>query len=420
VTRSHAAIAAIAAIALATALVAAPSASAAEPLFTGDGTPLAAPQLAAAGEVAVAAWSEAEGGQVWTAVRRAGAWSSPTALPVTAPAYVWDVAVDGRGTALVAVVERPGAARARIRVFAAGANGAWTASPQLAPAAARFVRGVTLAAAADGTVVVAFERYDPPNGRSVVMAATRAPGAAWRPAVAVGRPGPADEYGLDPDGAAGTRGRAVVVWSDRGGPIVAAARSAGGRWGDATKLAAHGYGPRVALAPDGRGLATWASTDFRGQRITVRARTAAGSWGPPRTVPGPRGSSGGGPALAVGAGGRALLAVGRGEGSTLAVHVATRGRRGAFTALRRLPQPMVFPSPVVPAPAVDALTASAGVAWVAGNRVRLVSRRPGGSWSAVRSLGPTSRAPSLAAAGGRLLVGWVESGDRIVVREVRP
>jgi hypothetical protein len=412
---------ALAAAALAALVAAAPAPAATEQLFAGDGTALGPPHLAAAGKVAVAAWDEADPGAVRAAIRRAGDWGRPAVLPARGPAVAWDAAVDGRGTAMVAVVERITAAHPGLRVFTAGAGGAWTASPQLAPAGARYLRGVTLSAAADGTAVVAFERYDPPRGRSVVMAAVKAPGGRWRPAVEIGRPVAAYEYGLDPDAAAGTRGRAVVVWSDRGAGIVAAARSATGRWGAPAELAARGYGPRVGMAGDGRALAAWAATDQAAitQRIEVRERAPGGRWGPARRVSGHSGTSAGDPVLAVAARGHAVLAVPRGEGTSLAVHVATRPPRGRFDALRRMPVPMPVPPPPELAAAIDATGAIAGVAWRAGDRVRYVSRRPGRAWSRVRSLGAASRPPALAAAGGRLLVAWVRNGDEVAVREVR-
>ncbi|MDX6554419.1 MAG: hypothetical protein QOD86_614 [Miltoncostaeaceae bacterium] len=412
---------ALAATALAALVAAAPAAAATEQLFAGDGTPLGPPHLAAAGRIAVAAWDETDPGTVRAVIRRAGDWGRPATLPVQAPAVVWDVAVDGRGIAMVAVVERITSAHPGLRVFSAGANGRWTPSTQLAPSGVTYLRGVTLATAADGTAVVAFERYDPPNGHSVVMAASRAPGAPWQRAVEVGRPGAAYEYGLDPDAAAGTRGRAVVVWSDRGSGILASSRSAAGTWSAPVELAGRGYGPKVAMATDGRALAAWATTDQSAitQRIDVRERAAGGRWAPVRRVTGPSGTSAGDPVLAMGARGQALLAVPRGEGTSLAVHVATRLTSGPFDALRRLPVPMAVPPPPALSPAVDAAGAIAGVAWRAGDRVRYVSRRPGAAWSPVRSLGAASQPPALAAAGGRLLVAWVRNGDEIAVREVR-
>jgi hypothetical protein len=406
--------------AFAAAFVVAPGARAAEPLFAGDGTRLSPPHIAAAEDVAVTAWGEAGGGAIRAAIRRAGAWGTSTALPVRAPAVIWDVAVDRRGTALVAVTEGLPFARPGVRVFAAGSNGAWTASPRLAPTGARVIRGLTLAAAPDGTVVVAFERYDPPNGRSLVMAAVRTPAGEWTVARGLHRPEPAYEYGLNPEVAAGPGGRVLVTWSDRGSELLAASRGPGGRWTAPRPLAPSGYASQVGFAPDGSLLALWSAAGSRGlgQVNRVRERSPAGHWGPPTIAFIPGGNGGLGARLVVGPGGHAAIAALPTDGSMLTIHAATRPPGGALTPFRRLTRPMRIPPLVIPALAVDEV-GNAGLAWASGGRVRLAVHRAAGGWTPTRAIGAAFRPPALAAIRGRMLVAWVRNGDEIVVREVR-
>lgn len=408
-------------VALVAAAASAPAGLGAEPLFTGDGTRLAAPHLAAAGRVAVAAWGEAEPGAVRAAVRRAGVWGPPTVVAAGRPGVVADVAVDAAGAPLVAVLGLSAEDAPRLRVYAAGADGTWTASPQLAPAGARFLRDVTLAAGPDGTVAVAFERYDPPNGRSLVMAAVRTPPGAWTVARGLHRPRAAYEYGPGPEVAAGPGGRVLVTWSDRGRELLAASRGPGGRWTAPRPLAPSGYASQVGFGPDGTSLAVWGATGSRGlgQVIRVRERSPAGRWGPPATAFIPAGNGGLGPRLAVGPAGHAAIAALPTDGSILSVHAATWSPGGALTPFRRLSRPMRMPPLIRPALAVDEV-GNAGVAWASGGRVRLAVHRAAGGWTPTREIGAAFRPPALAAARGRMLVAWVRNGDEIVVRGVRP
>ena len=249
------------------------------------------PQVAvdAAGD-AVAVWDFYDGATwiVQAATRPAGgAWHAPVDVSAPGPdAGRAQVAIGPSGDA-IAVWRRFDGANRIVQAAARPAGGAWHAPVDLS-APGRNADYARVAVGAGGLAYAVWVS-DNADGTSVVQAAARSGGGAWRAPVDLSSPGRV--YEDPPEVAVDAAGDAVAVWgwraqSGTGNEVVqAAARSALAVtrfWQAPVTLSAPGhYGdfPRVAMNPAGVAYAVW--RDVNTGIVQASARAGGGAWQPP-------------------------------------------------------------------------------------------------------------------------------------------
>jgi hypothetical protein len=173
-----------------------------------------------------------------------------------------------------------------------------------------------------------------------IKAASRTPQGTWGPAESLSVPGQDSGY---LDVAIDSAGRAVAVWTKlQNFPsdyvIEAATRSPDGQWGLPTKLSEPGnnaWGPKLAVDPSGRVIATWYRWNEDGDTIVqVTEREPGGAWSEPEDL-----SSAGArsyfPVVAASAG-RAVVAW---ERDDEVVEAAIRGAGGTWEAPLEIAEP---------------------------------------------------------------------------------
>jgi PKD domain len=294
---------------------------------------------------------------------------------------------------------------------------------------------VQLASAADGSVYAAWmDRPDGQYGPVQIRVARHAPGASWFAESVAAAPTGAGAPAI----AAGEDGTVALVWSrkDNGTKKVEAAfRDAGtGTWSAPVQVGV-GFGPSVAVAPDGEVLVAWTrpagddSTDgsiANGIAVASRAPGAA-AFGAPSDL------FTGGDTLdahaAFGPDGTATVVWDSRSyvfpGSVEQVSVATRSAGAhAFGPAEALSPPGA--SVDSPRLAVGA-DGTRAVAWNDGNLgspiVALAIGKPGRAWKRSPDLGGTagSRAPAVAVTStGTTLAAWLSPSESKVLSTVVP
>jgi hypothetical protein len=194
-----------------------------------------------------------------------GAWETGP-VPVTGADWSGHpvVTVDGAGDATVVFSRALDRAGEPLWVRRRDHGGAWSAPTLLS----RNGSAQTVAAAPDGTVVVAFSR-----GLRTVQARVRPPGGPWAGVETLSSPDAgADELQLALDGS----GDASVLWTRSEGAVELVQRPAGGAWTAPTRLAGRrdgGFGARLDLNAAGDALAVWGTWGLWG-----RYAPAGGGW----------------------------------------------------------------------------------------------------------------------------------------------
>lgn len=356
------------------------------------------------------AWRAASGA-TWAASATAGVWSPPSAVSPRSLAGL----ASGGGSTLVATADVTGNFAFEVRE--AGAAGAWTVIPGLEGRTAR--EGLALALNARGEALVAWVERIGSGDLSRVFVAWRRPGQAWS---APKRLGGRYSFG---EGDGGVRaalddsGRGTVVWSPRG-RRTAAVGVVFGRWAAPRR---YGTGSAKVVAAGNRTLVTWVAPD----QHAIRAATmGAFRLAPPRTVlTVPAGIFIADVYPAVAADGSAVVAYTpqrvRRTGTTVRRAAITRTPAGAWSR----PVPLSAAAPLgFGLPWTTSSVAGDGaltVAWRRAGRVEARTGRIGQPWGPVIQLGTGSSAalPLAApspAAGARIT--WVDRSGAVQVADL--
>jgi hypothetical protein len=261
--------------------------------LSAPGADAGGPQVATApGGATIVVWARFNGA-TWTAQaasRAAGAsgWSGPVNVSNGADdALNPQVVVAADGTSTVIWIGVNGASRVVEAATRRRGSAAWSAPVTLSPPG-HDAADARLAAAADGSVTVVWDRSDGAN--TLIGVATRPAGAVtWRPAVTISTPG-ADA--LFPQVAAAPDGSTTVVWQRFDGAnevIEAATRPAKTTtWSAPTTLSATGQNagnPQVSVAAAGATIVAWQRFDAANDVIQAAARgTSTAAWSAPVTL----------------------------------------------------------------------------------------------------------------------------------------
>lgn len=340
-----------------------------------------------------------------------GAWRSPTGgwgTPVTVaqiPSYrSSDLAVTTDGRALAVWTISDGGASVQ---WSTSTGGAWSSGATLAPALALGALDVEVVAGPGGTAIAVWtERL---SGGEAVRAA-RWDGSAWSAADTL----TSDGSSLYPARAAlGPGGVATVVYGEEiGGVQTIRSRSwDGSSWSPAVTVSdpsRDAFEPAVAATTGGDAVAVWSARAPGGDDRIEAASGRAGSWTAPTTVWSDSAESGA-VELAAGPDGSVSAVWRTADGSDRTVATAT------WASGWSAPAEVAGAEAVVGRPEI-AVGADGTVAIVAalesatGDRVDLVIRRPGGSWSPpqpVSSIGTFVSQPRVAVAPtGRVVMTW--------------
>lgn len=234
------------------------------------------------------------------------------------------------------------------------------------------------------------------QGHYLIQASTKAPGGTWEPPVEIS---PSGKESREPQVAMNDSGQAIAVWAQRTerATIMAASRTAQGSWGPAEELTAPGGDSGeldVAIDPDGYAVAIWTKlqnfpSDYL---IEAAARSPAGQWEPavPLTE---LGQNAWGPKLAITPSGRAIATWYRwnGEGDTI-VQAAEKEPGSAWGE----PENLSAPGAKAFAPEVGIGAGRAVVIWQRDEVVEASVKDGGGAWHASDKIsGPESREPEI-------------------------
>jgi hypothetical protein len=261
-------------------------------------------------------------------------WARPVVLAARG-ASGFAAEIDGDGDAVAVWAEGRGDAW-RIRQTERPLGGEWTQPGDLVPPVPW--RGIApcIAVNARGDVIAAWMLWY--RQKSVVQGAYRRKGQAWSPVQTLSRVANgvfAPAAGID------QRGGAVVVWDVHPRAQQTAILTPAGRWGGPTTILRRPVfsSPILAVAPDGRALATWVAPQGRGQSrvpIVTIEKPPGRTWGTPRVIARVRGSIGN-LGLSLGNAGRAAVVwVRRSPGTPIeAVRRTTSGRWTSPVTLSR-------------------------------------------------------------------------------------
>lgn len=358
---------------------------------------------------------------------RVMAATRPPGGPRSDPAPLSAAAAGASAPALA--VAPSGAALAAWRAAGAGdvvqaaarAPGGPFAAPVDLSAAGAFAPEVALAP--DGGAAVAWLRFDGDAGAIVAEMARRPPGGAFTAPGPVSAPG-GDVLALTV--AAAPDGRVAVAWNQSEGRdtvVRAAVGTLSGGLADPVTLSAPGEGAhdaRVALTPAGTALVAWAGSDGGHARVRL-AEVAAGVAHAPATLSAP-GADATDPRLAVDADGTAVVAWRRGADGAARVQATVRPPGGPAQAAADLSAPGA--GAAEPAIAVDG-AGRAAVAWRRAEgtdpRVQVAVRDPGRAFAGavdVSTRGTVVDDPGVAldGAGNGVVVWRRASGDDDVVQ----
>jgi len=251
------------------------------------------------------------------------------------------------------------------------------------------------------------------QGHYLIQASTKAPGGTWESPVEIS---PSGKESREPQVAMNDSGQAIAVWAQRTerATIMAASRTTQGSWGPAEELAAPGEDSGdldVAIDPDGYAVAIWTKLQNFPSDYLIEAatRSPAGQWGP--AVPlSELGQNAWGPKLAITPSGRAIATWYRwnGEGDTI-VQVAEREPGSAWSE----PENLSAPGAKAFAPEVGIGAGRAVVIWQRDEVVEASVKDGGGAWQASDKIsGPESREPEIGMdSQGNALAIWSSSPE---------
>jgi hypothetical protein len=211
------------------------------------------------------------------------------------------VAVNARGDAVAIWGPELAGLRGGIRMAFRPAAGEFTPSFAFEPAGDRIVYGgYDVGLADDGTATVVWRAFD---GKSKVMAATRAPDETFGPAQTLSAPEEDTQYF---DLAVNGPGGALVTWASPAGLLISE-RPPGGAFGAPFAATEPGEGTAYArtlrLKDDGAAMITWVSgkpyrlraairrSGGEFERITIENEGAGGSYGDAAAALGPHGDA---------------------------------------------------------------------------------------------------------------------------------
>jgi hypothetical protein len=246
------------------------------------------------------------------------------------------------------------------------------------------------------------------QGHYLIQASTKAPGGTWEPPVEIS---PSGKESREPQVAMNDSGQAIAVWAQRTerATIMAASRTAQGGWGPAEELAAPGGDSGdldVAIDPDGYAVAIWTKLQNFPSDYLIEAatRSPAGQWG--SAVPlSELGQNAWGPKLAITPSGRAIATWYRwnGEGDTI-VQVAEKEPGSAWSE----PENLSAPGAKAFAPDVGIGAGRAVVIWQRDEVVEASVKEGNGAWQPSGKIsGPESQEPAIGIdAQGNALAIW--------------
>lgn len=147
----------------------------------------------------------------------------------------------------------------------------------------------------------------------------------------------AGQDGWGPQVAVGPEGTAIAVWFRRDGShsrVQASIKPASEPWSPPTELSAAGqdaFDPQVAIGADGTAVAVWRWWDGTDYRVQATTRPATGSWSSPLTLSG-AGADAWDPQVIVGKKGAAVAVWGRSAGSVSQVQASARATKGSWSS----------------------------------------------------------------------------------------
>lgn len=328
-----------------------------------------------------------------------------------------DLSVDRDGNALAVWLSRKGLAF-RVQAATRNATGA-VSQPVDIGAADGYLPAPRGAVAPSGDAVVVWtdRRSD---DDAVIRAAVRPPGGSFGAPVAVSTSGSA----FDPQVRMDAKGNAIVIWRNTRslGPgayehtVEAATRSPGGAFSPPIALSGDGssVAPDVALDSAGNALAVWLQSDAVGSPVLVATRPAGGEFSAPLEVPGSAGARSS--RLAMNASGQAVLAWQTDDG----LLASRRTPGGSFSAPQRVAasEPATF----LQSPAIGP-SGAAVVAWTANDGLNTIVRAAfassTGSFTTpidVSSSGTNAYGSDSAIdAAGRATFVWIDDNNRVFV-----
>ena len=278
------------------------------------------------------------------------------------------------------------ASQSTIKTASRTPQGTWGAVEEI-PAPGVFFGHVDIAIDSAGRAAAIWSRQDNTLGGYIIEAATRSSAGQWAPAVPLSEPG-GSAYG--PKLAVDPSGRLVATWyayNDDGDSIVQAAEKEPGKaWSEPENLStggANAFSPKVAVSAE-RAVVVWE----RDQVVEAATREAGGVWQAPVEISEPGSRE---PAIGMDSGGNALTVWTSGpEIYARTVEAASLPLAGVWTEPITLSErisgegalPQVAIDPVGQAMAV--WTAWDGTASV----VEAASRTAGGAWKSPVTISP--------------------------------
>lgn len=214
-------------------------------------------------------------------------WQQPVRVePVAGELYAPHLALDTRGHGF-AVWERRRGNRLGVRVSRYTPESGWE-PPRDIDAGNGEATSPRLAVHSDGHAMAAWSRRDN-TGKRLVVAARFRPGEGWSPPEAISTMG-GDAY--DAQVAMDAAANSIVSWQQKihGEETILARRfEPGTGWSAAVQLETNreeGYGPRLAVSPDGSALVAWIRADGEAGTIVVAHYTHERGWESPVTIQG--------------------------------------------------------------------------------------------------------------------------------------
>jgi hypothetical protein len=282
---------------------------------------------------AIAVWSRISNGDLITqaAMRPAGgAWQQ--AADISSPgAQDAQVAIDEQGNVIVVWARHQIHMVVESRSLPAG--GVWQSSVTLSPPD-RDSGSPAVALDPQGDAVVAWQTQG--SAGMTTQGATRATGAAWKPAQDLSLP--STSAGV-PNVAIDTHGDALVVWERYNGAntiVQSAAHPATGAWGAPSNVSAPGSDaaePRIAVGSDGTAGVAWTALTLAGKSVARAAVRGPGdgAWQAPVDISA-ESSGQGTPEIAADKQGNLLALWSRYDGSHYIVQAARRAAGGTWKA----------------------------------------------------------------------------------------
>jgi hypothetical protein len=214
-------------------------------------------------------------------------WQQPVRIePVAGELYAPQLALDASGRGF-AVWERRQGNRLGVRASHYTPENGWGPPRNIGPGTGEAV-SPRLAVHADGTAIAAWSQRDSTGNRGIATARF-VPGADWGPPDEISAVG---EDAYDVQVAMDTAGNAIATWEqeiDGEETIVARRFEAGTGWSTPVQLEIddeEGYGPRLAVSPDGSAVVAWIRADGEAGTIVAARYASERGWGHPHTVQG--------------------------------------------------------------------------------------------------------------------------------------